>query len=401
VERPKLRPDLELLVAEGNGERLLIVRDPHSLAADAPRFGIGALPILQYFDGTNSVDDVRADLARQGAGFVGRELLQGVVDVLDRHYLLENETFRAELRYRDGFVEAPVRRPAHAGQAYPAEREAARAFFQEMLDLAAESPAAPVRRLVAPHIDLRLGGDVYAHAHQRLRASGRPDVVVVLGVRHAPGTRRFVACRKDFETPLGTVPCDHAFLDALEGALGEDLGEGVGAHRREHSVEFQALWLAHLWPEDPPAIVPLLVGSFHDLVETGASPASDTGIEAFVRALRATLETDERRVVVVASVDFAHVGPMYDHAEGLDEAGERNLEEIDREVLEHVRAGRAEEFFRSVAADGNARNICGLAPVYVTLRLAKTQGDLLRYGQGRIHPESGSVVSFAALAFAE
>jgi hypothetical protein len=91
---------------------------------------------------------------------------------------------------------------------------------------------------------------------------------------------------------------------------------------------------------------------------------------------------------------------MYDHPQGLDEAGERRLEEQDREVLAHVAAGDAEGFFGAVAADGNARNVCGVAPVYVTLRLGEGPGDVLRYGQGRIHPESGSVVSFAAVAFA-
>ena len=53
--------------------------------------------------------------------------------------------------------------------------------------------------------------------------------------------------------------------------------------------------------------------------------------------------------------------------------------------------------------DRNARNVCGVAPVYVTLRLGTGSGpgELVRYGQGRIDPESGSVVSYAAVAFAD
>jgi hypothetical protein len=90
---------------------------------------------------------------------------------------------------------------------------------------------------------------------------------------------------------------------------------------------------------------------------------------------------------------------MYQQPEGLDEAGERRLEEQDLGLLRHVEAGDAEGFFSAIASDGNARNVCGVAPVYVALRLGEGPGDLLRYGQGRIHPESGSVVSFAALAF--
>ena len=240
---------------------------------------------------------------------------------------------------------------------------------------------------------------MYAHAHRRLAAAGKPDVVVVLGVRHDCGTRRFISCRKDFETPLGVVRHDAALLDALDAGLGTDLTQEQLAHRTEHSVEFQALWLAHLWPDDPPAIVPLLVGSFHDLMESGSSPARDEEIEGFVKTLREAIADDGRNIVVMASVDLAHMGPIYEHDEGLDEAGEARLEEQDRSILERVLAGDAEGFFAAIAEEKNARNVCGVAPVYLTLRLGEGAGELLRYGQGRIHEESGSVVSFAALAF--
>jgi len=218
-------------------------------------------------------------------------------------------------------------------------------------------------------------------------------------VRHEYGTRRFTACRKDFETPRGTVRCDAALLDALAAEYGGDLYAEQRVHRGEHSVEFQALWLAHLWPDDPPALVPLLVGSFGDLAADGRSPASDPEIEDFIGALRRVIARDGRRVVVVASVDLAHLGPLYDQPEGLDAEGEARMEREDRALLAHAEAGDAEAWFEAAGAGGNPRNVCGLAPVYVTLRLGEGPGTLLHYGQGRIHPESGSVVSFAALSY--
>ena len=399
TDRPRLRDDLEFCSAEVESQPLLLLRDPRAFKQEYARFGPGALPILEYFDGNRSLEEIHIDLMRRGAGPVPLDELEGLVDILDRCFLLDNDRFRVEERERDEFLKAPTRRATHAGDAYPDEAADARKFLQRILEEADEAQPAPLRRLIAPHIDLRLGSRVYAHAHRRLAAAERPDVVVVLGVRHEAGTRRFIACRKDFETPLCPVRHDAPFLDALEKKLGMELTEEQLAHRGEHSVEFQALWLAHLWPEDPPAIVPLLVGSFHDLIEADDSPADDPEITAFIGALSDCIAGDDRRIVVLASVDLAHIGPIYDHAEGLDEEGEKRMEEDDREVLRHVEAGDAEEFYRAVAADGNARNICGLAPVYVTLRLGAGEGDLLRYGQGRIHPKSGSVVSFAALAF--
>jgi AmmeMemoRadiSam system protein B len=399
--KPRMRADLEILIAEAEGERLLLVRDPLMLALDMTQFGIGVLPILQYFDGHHSLEDIRTEFARQGAGFLEERQLETLVQVLDGALLLDNENYRREMRNRDDFLVSPVRPAAHAGVAYPEAAGPARRFLQEMLESAEERPAAPLKRLIAPHIDLTLGSEVHAHAHRRLAAARRPDVVVVLGVRHDFAAERFIACRKDFATPLGTVRHDAPLLDAIEERFGKTLTSGQIAHRAEHSIEFQALWLAHHWPRDPPTLVPLLVGSFQDLIEQRATPSSNPEVEAFVNALRDAIAADARDVCVVASVDLAHVGPVYDDAEGLDEAGEKLLEERDRRALAHIEAGDAEGFFQSVAVDNNARHICGVAPVYVTLRLGQGGGELLRYGQGRIHPETGSVVSYAAVSFAD
>ncbi len=398
AERPRLRADLELLGAEAEDGPLLLVRDPQALAVEVAQFGLGALPILERLDGSRTLEDIRLELLTAGAGIVPLEELRSFVDTLDRCCFLEGGRCDAELRARTEFENAPVRPAAHAGAAYPDEPAEARDFLDRMLALAAPAPQAPLLRLIAPHIDLRLGADVYAHAHRRLQSAGRPDVAVVIGVRHDYGTRRFTACRKDFATPLGTVRHDARLMDALERRIPDLTAEQL-VHRDEHSVEFQALWLAHLWPSDPPPIVPLLAGSFHDLIEERRSPATDPEVESFVSALREAIAADGRRVLVLASVDLAHVGPMYDQPQGLDEAGERRLEEADKGLLGHVEAGDAEGFFSAIASDGNARNVCGVAPVYVALRLGEGSGDLLRYGQGRIDPESGSVVSFAAVAF--
>jgi len=398
-ERPRLRADLELLAAEAEGTPFLLVRDPEGFAVEMAQFHLGAFAILERLDGTRTLEDLRVDLTREGAGLVPLEDLRAFVEALDRCCFLEDGQYAAERRARDVYLDAAVRPAAHAGSAYPAEPDATRRFLDGMLALAGTAPAGPLRRLIAPHIDLRLGREVYAHAGRSLEAAGRPDAVVVLGVRHGYGTRRFTACRKDFATPLGTVRHDAPLLDAIERRTGDLTPEQI-VHRGEHSVEFQALWLAHLWPGDPPPIVPLLVGSFHDLIEAQRSPATDPDVETFVGALNDAIAEDGRRILVLASVDLAHVGPMYDDPDGLDEAGERRLEEADRAVLVHVEAGDAERFFEAVAADGNARKICGVAPVYATLRAGDGPGELRSYGQGRIHPESGSVVSFATVAFA-
>lgn len=396
--RPRLRP-VEPVPVEIEGRSSVALRDPEELADDTAVVPAGVLPLLGLLDGTRTLRDIQEMLLQAGSGLVPIEALQGLADALDRCFLFENERMQAAREAREAaFAAAPRRAAAHAGAAYPEEAGEARSFFDAMLGLAGAPESAPVSHLIAPHIDLRLGAEVYGHAHGTLRGSGRPDVVVVLGVAHAPARRRFVSCRKDFETPFGVVRHDAEFLDALDRRLGTQLAEGQILHEREHSVEFQAVWLAHLWPGETPSLVPILVGSFHDFIDAGRSPSEDAQVAAFLEALRGTIAGERRRVVVIASVDLAHVGPRYGGEQGLDEAGERALADSDAALLRHVEACDAEGFFREVAADGNARNVCGVAPIYLTLRLAGGPGRLLRYGLGRIDPESGSVVSFAAVA---
>lgn len=396
---PPLRRDVEVLLVEEGEEEALLLQDPEHYAPEVARLSPAAIALLRYFDGRHTFERMRERLHAQGAEGISAEDLRAFADALDRHFLLDSARFAAERGRREVYRSSSVRRAAHAGGAYPAEAERASAFLQGMLGMAPEGERGRLRRLIAPHIDLRLGAETYAYAHRRLAAAGRPDLVIVLGVCHAYCDEDFVACRKDFATPLGVVRHDGAFLDALEARLGRSLTDGDLVHRDEHSVEFQTLWLAHLWPEDPPPIVPFLVRGFHGHIESGTTPAEDLTTEAFLGALRSTIEADARDILVLASVDLAHMGPMYGHEQGLDADGERQLARDDESLLAPVLRGDAEGFFRAVAEGCNNRNICGTGPIYVALRLGEGPGRLLRYGQGRIHPESGSVVSFAALAF--
>jgi hypothetical protein len=66
-------------------------------------------------------------------------------------------------------------------------------------------------------------------------------------------------------------------------------------------------------------------------------------------------------------------------------------------MLEAVTAGDPTAFFASVAADQDARRICGLSPIYAFVRaLPGVEGRLLRYSQW---PDPEGAVSFCAAAF--
>ena len=118
--RPRLRADIEPLPVDIDGQELIALRDPQGLTSDTAVVPPGALHILEYFDGTHSLEEIQQDLVRRGAGSVSLDDLGTIVENLDRCYLLDNEHYAAALMASTReFLDAPVRAAVHAGAAYP------------------------------------------------------------------------------------------------------------------------------------------------------------------------------------------------------------------------------------------------------------------------------------------
>jgi len=256
-----------------------------------------------------------------------------------------------------------------------------------------------LRGLVAPHIDLRVGGTAYGHAYAALAAAPDAERFVILGTAHQGGRARVAATRKDFATPLGTVPTDRAFLDRVARRMPEDLYADELLHRIEHAVEFQVVLLQHLLGTRRPfSIVPLLVESLHDLVLTRRSPREDARVAGAVDALRAALAEDPRPTVLIAAVDFAHVGAKFGDEAGLTPDLLARMEAKDRRLIAAIERADPDGFFEEVAADGDGTRICGLAPLYTFLALMDgARGELLHYDRSR-DDATASTVSYASLA---
>jgi predicted class III extradiol MEMO1 family dioxygenase len=147
----------------------------------------------------------------------------------------------------------------------------------------------------------------------------------------------------------------------------------------------------------PFTVVPILASFLHEAVWTGGAPEADARVPRFLDALGATIAASSRRVCVIGGVDLAHVGPRFGDPEPNTPAFLADVEREDRAMLDAVVAGRAGDFYASVARDGDARRICGLSPIYTLLRvLPGAQGRLMRYTQW---PDPEGAVTFCAAAF--
>jgi hypothetical protein len=407
-EYPRLRPLILMPVSDGERE-LLLVTDPLGVIPGQPVLSLEALALLQLLDGSVSIADLTTVLMRENKDLRMANVVREFVAELDRLLMLESPRFEAAYRdAREAWHQLEIRPAACEARSYPAEPEALRAFLGAHFEAAgaqreqAGDPVAPAgarpRALLVPHLDPRRAGPAIARAFLELGPEPKqPLRVIVYGTGHSLMDDLFALTRMHFETPLGRVPCDIAFVDALAARLGESAYHGELAHRDEHSIEFQALYLKYRFGDRPITIVPILCGGFHALLDAGRTPRDMPVFEQLVAGVRETEATLGGATLHLAGVDFSHVGPRFGDPK-IDERMRGEIETRDHEAIGAARSGDADAWYGSIAAHQDATRICGFAPVYAMLRCAGVKdGRLLRYEQS--NEEDGSTVTIAAMAW--
>jgi AmmeMemoRadiSam system protein B len=359
-------------------------------------------------DGRREALDVQVEYARlTGGEILPHWDLDRIIADLDAHLLLDTPRLEARrLEIEEAYRTAPCRSLAHAGISYPADRDALRARLQAYMDDAsatlpggaAARPAGAngLRGLLAPHIDFQRGGPSYGRAYRVLGSVPEGASVIVFGVAHAAPPTPFVLTRKGYAVPGGVLEVDSPLVDDIVSRCPFDVLAHEAVHRREHSIEFQALFLDHIAPDRPLTIVPILCSSFEPWCGRD-SPSGMPQIEAFIGAVRAAIEAAGRPVLVVAGVDLSHVGSRFGDAEHGGPTLGAAARAGDLAALDRVAAGDAEGFWRTVMADGNRHRVCGLSAIYTVLRvLSPVRGQILDYRQGE--DPAGGLVGFAAVA---
>lgn len=408
-DRPRLRT-LEAFPVEQDGERRVALRDPAGFTEQVVVFAVPLLDLISLFDGEHSVAEIQAVLEDRYGEAPTAEQIGGLIERLDEAGFIESERFEARRRaIEEAFRRSPVRPAVHAGGAYAGEA-AALATQIEGFFAHPEGPGAPggravaagepgtLRGLIAPHIDFHRGGPVYAWAYRALLEHSDADLFVILGTCHAGMKDPFAVTLKPYDTPLGAVPVDCEFYEALSRRYRADLLSSEAAHRSEHSIEFQAVMLRHvLGTRRPFSILPVLASYVHEAVWTGGDPERDRRVPRFIDGLLETMAASSRKVCLIAGVDLAHVGPRFGDPEPNTQEFLDAVAAADLSMLEAVTTGDPTRFFASVAHDDDKRRICGLSPIYTFLRaLPGVGGHLLRYRQW---PDPQGTVSFCAATF--
>ena len=305
----------------------------------------------------------------------------------------------------------PLRVAVHAGGAYPdgldtLPRMLADAYVHPDGPGSLPAPRDPTtarpapRGVIAPHVDLHRGAPTYSWAYKAVAEAEPAELYLVLGTCHTPMAGAFAATDKAYDTPLGHVPTDAAFVDQLQRAWGSDLFAGEFSHANEHSIEFQAVYLRSLGIQAP--MVPILCDSLHSLVPSAdTSPREVALVAEFLEALVETMRSDGRSITLIAAVDLAHIGRRFGDAWLVDASRRSQVERDDLEMLELALAPDADAFFQHVMRDRDARRICGFTPIYLLSALMQQEdrhGELLRYHQW-VDTDRSSSVTFASAVY--
>ena len=397
-ECPRLRTGLAAAV-DHNDPRFVFIWDQLRIAKEPQRLSILEFMWIQLFDGKRTLRDVQAEAMRQLKGeLISLDFFQALVERLDQALLLDGPRFQERLS-------GPVREPSCIG-CYPGESKALRKYLEQLFTgqggsgLPAEKRTdASLRAALIPHIDYQRGGATYTWAFKEIFEKSEASLFVIVGTSHY-SSHRFTLTRKDFRTPLGIVPTDQEFVDRVVKHYGGGLFDDEASHLPEHSIELEVVFLQYLYEgRKPIRIVPLVVGTFQDAVESGKEPQDFPDIQRMIHALgQAEAETAEP-ICYIISGDLAHIGPKFEDPEPVREPLLTSSKEQDQAILRHAEAVDTGAYFQLIAAERDRRRICGLPPTFVVLEAARPRcGRLLSYDQ-YVHPRGFESVSFASVAF--
>ncbi|MCX5787467.1 MAG: AmmeMemoRadiSam system protein B [Elusimicrobia bacterium] len=409
---PSLRRDLDIVPVMHEDRPMFVLRDPESAESENLALSPASMAAASLLDGNRDAGQIQSMLRESAGVTVAYADIERVAGELARAGLLEtDEVVERRRKILQEFLDSPTRPATLRGASYPADTlELARLFGGFARDAKGPGkpfPEAPANGrapagLVAPHIDFNRGGPVYAWSYQALAECEPPDVIVALGVAHASPASPWAMTPKAYETPWGPMAVDEALYKEIAGALWYDARADEWVHRKEHSLEFQAVWLRFLWREKTPPWVPILCSSFERWAPDRA-PSTISTVEEAIARVGALLRrrAKKQRVMILAGVDLAHVGPRFGDELELNAELEKKIEAEDRKSLEKALALDADGFYLSVVADGHWRKVCGLSATYTALRWLKAlgapSGRLLSYGQA---PDpAGGIVSFASAIF--
>lgn len=400
---PRIRPELDIIPIENNGESLLYFRDSLGYATDNFAVNRQVGPLLSMFDGKNSIEELKPYL---GDGVTPDQLLD-YIQFLDKHRLLLTPHFKKHAnRIEQEYESATTHQSITAGSSYPADPDELRSFLDDAFSSheAPQSNIEPksIKALYAPHIDPRVGLDSYVKAFSPLK-NLKPKRVVILATSHYSGmypdlydNKPFIISQKNFALPLYTFESDSEAIDKILN-YPDDMGLSASdrAHRIEHSIELHLLFLSYLWDHEVD-IVPILVRGFDQLYYKEDGHLGKQ-VDRFGQYLKANFGSDDETLFLISG-DLAHIGKKF----GDEKPASHMFSEVksfDHMFMTYAENNNLGALLNLMKEQYDPYRICGFAPLYSFLSSAPDlKGTRLSYDLWD-ETERESAVSFGSILY--
>jgi len=398
---PRLRKDLEFFPVQHQDQQMILVQDHLGLVQKGKAILASLSHFLILINGTHSIQDLQMALMRQRGGMlVETDEGNTILDHLDEAFLLDSERFRtARAKLIEDFTVMRVRPCSHGGVSYPDDPNDLKRKLDEILNSEPQvpKPEGNIIALISPHIDLSAGQTVYSSAYQYLRFTA-PSRIVILGVGHQLGNHLFSLTEKDFRTPFGIIKNDPSIIRTLRKTGADIVAPDDFAHRSEHSIEFQIIFLQHILEAHSPTIIPILCGSFQSSLREYSRETFIEEAGPFLDTLRQIIEQPDKDTLLLAGIDLSHIGPKFGN-EMPAKTIEKQSEAHDRNLLQCLIQLDPDSFWKESRAVKNQYNVCGFSALACLLEvLPACKGEILKYDIWHEAPTQ-SAVSFAAVLF--
>jgi len=385
---PKLRV-LSIRHHTQDGHPYLLLRDPQQITNAALLVPQSLAALLAFCDGEHDLHAMMTGFTLHTGIRLPSDRVQALITTLDEALMLESPRFFAAYeRSLNEYRRASHRTATLAGLSYPDQQQQLWQLLQNYL--AAVDHVKPLAidwsrpiGLLSPHIDYPRGGAVYAQVWKRAaQLIQEAELVILFGTDHY-GSDLFTLTRQHYATPYGILPTATAIVDQLAQVIGEESAfAGELCHRGEHSLELVTVWLHHMRAGQPCDLVPILCGGFQRFFQNGATPAKDPAKDNLIANVIETLYTAAkgRRTVIVASGDLSHVGPAFG-GDPLTAGGRAKLHAADEHLIQQMTNGDVEGFFQAIRQVQDVNNVCGVSPIYLTMRTLGAMHGASIYGQ--------------------
>ncbi|MEO8131425.1 MAG: AmmeMemoRadiSam system protein B [Bryobacteraceae bacterium] len=395
---PRLRMNLDFMPSPVEDRPGLLIRDSYQYSDATLIIPPVLVQCLQCFDGRQTALDMRELLVRLTGELDVSKIQEHLAETLSAAGFLEDEAFeRMKAERQRAFAESPVREPVHAGAAYPDDPEELQRTLAGYMTGGAPPAGDGLMGIAAPHVSPFGGWETYRAAYSALGPQHKDRTFVILGTSHYGEPDRFGLTRKRFVTPYGEALTDLELLEKLAGEPAVNMEDYC--HSIEHSIEFQVLFLQHLYGPEV-RILPILCGAYANSIYKGGTPESNDHVNRFFGRLGEIAAKESDRLLWVLGIDMAHMGQRYGDEMNAyaDRAEMLVVAERDRQRMDRVNAGDARGFWDLVQQNHDDLKWCGSSPLYTFLKANPgARGATRGYQQWNI--DEGSVVSFGAISF--